>query len=105
MYRPAILLQITPPAAAQEGKSVLHLFFSSDPVVMVTLGILVIFSVVSWAIIFYKYGQVKKARNSSEKFLEVFDKSQPLEEMLTKPAPRDGNPLYQIFAEGIADIV
>lgn len=105
MYLPAILLQLTPPAAMQEGKSVLHLFFSSDPVVMVTLAVLVIFSIVSWSIIFYKFGQVKRARSSSEKFLQVFDKTPTLEEMLTKPAPRDGNPLYQIFSEGIADIL
>ncbi len=106
MYFPAaILLQMSSPTAAAEGKSVLHLVFSSDPVVKATLLILIIFSIVSWAIIFFKYIQVKKARNSSEKFLKFFDESGSLEELLTKPAPRDGNPLYQIFSSGIADII
>jgi biopolymer transport protein TolQ len=96
---------MTPPTALQEGKSVLHLVFSSDPVVKVTLGILILFSIISWAIIFYKYNQVKKARHSAERFLKTFDQTTSLEELLTKPAPRDGNPLYQIFSEGIADIL
>ena len=107
MHIPAILLQMTAPpvTAVAEGKSVLHLIFSSDPVVKVTLAILVIFSVVSWAIIFYKYGQVKRARKSAEKFLKAFDESASLEELLTKQAPRDGNPLYEIFSSGIGDIL
>ncbi len=104
MYLPGILLQMAQPAAA-EGRSVLHLVFSSDPVVKVTLLILIFFSVASWAIIFYKYGQIKKARRAAESFFKVFDSSGNLEDLLTKPAPRDGNPLYEIFSSGIADII
>jgi len=105
MVLPRILLQMAPPPATQEGKTVLHLLFSSDPVVKVTLGILVLFSVISWAIIFYKSAQIKRAKRSAEKFMQEFDHTDSLEELLTKPARSEGNPLYQIFSSGINDII
>ncbi len=105
MVLPGILLQMSPLLPASEGKSVLHMVFSSDPVVKVTLLILIFFSVTSWAIIFFKYTQVKKAKKTSAKFLQAFDQSFSLEELLTKETPREGNPLYQIFSSGISDIL
>jgi biopolymer transport protein TolQ len=100
-----ILLQMSPPPVEAPQHSVLHLIFSSDPVVKVALLILVFFSVTSWAIIFFKYSQVKKAKKSSEKFLDTFEKSGSIEEVLTKSTPTEGNPLYQIFSYGISDIL
>lgn len=105
MYLPGILLQMATPTAVREGQTVLHLVFSSDPVVKTTLLILVFFSVTSWAIIFYKFNQVKRAKRTSSKFLEVFDQSYSMQEVLTKTSPREGNPLYQIFSSGISDIL
>jgi biopolymer transport protein TolQ len=105
MYLPRILLQMAVPPASHEGQTVLHLVFSSDPIVKVTLLILIFFSITSWAIIFYKYNQVKKAKRSSVKFLETFDQAFSVEEVLTKNTPREGNPLFQIFSSGISDIL
>lgn len=88
-----------------ESSSVINLIFSSDPVVMVTLCVLFFFSITSWAIIFFKHAQLKKAKKHSKKFLPIFDQSASLEELLTRSVPRDGNPLYQIFSSGISDIL
>lgn len=97
-----ILLQMQ---TATEGGNVLHLIFSTDPVVKFTLLVLVFFSVVSWAIILFKYRQVKKARKTSDQFINVFEDSTSLDEVITKNAPREGNPLYEVFSSGISDIV
>jgi len=107
MYLPALLLQANPAVAAggTSQDSVLSMILSSGPVVKFTLLILLIFSVTSWAIIFFKYVQLKRARKTSLEFLRMFDSSFSLEELLTKPAPQDGNPLYHIFSSGISDIL
>ncbi|KAB2838592.1 hypothetical protein F9K50_09015, partial [bacterium] len=105
MTLPGILLQMTPPVAPAETQSVLHMVFSSDPLVKAVLLILIFFSITSWAIIFYKYAQVKRAKKSADKFSQAFDQTYTIEEMLTKTTPQEGNPLYVIFSSGIADIL
>src|SRR4029450_12865979 len=87
------------------GDNVLKLLFSTDPVVKFTLLVLVVFSVVSWAIILYKYRQVKKAKKTSGQFLNLFETSESIEEVMTKSTPREGNPLYEVFSSGLSDIV
>lgn len=107
MYFPAILLQI-PAAFAQNGdtkESVFNMIITSGPVVKFTLLVLVIFSITSWAIIFFKYIQLKKAKRTSLSFLQTYDSSFSLEELLTRPAPQDGNPLYSVFSAGLSDIL
>lgn len=106
MYLPGLLLQI--PAVdpvASPPDSVLGMILTSGPVVKFTLLVLVVFSVTSWAIIFFKYVQLKKAKKSSLKFMQTFDTSFSIEELLTKPAPQEGNPLYSIFSSGLSDIL
>ncbi|HCU24205.1 MAG TPA: hypothetical protein DF383_04230, partial [Deltaproteobacteria bacterium] len=105
MSLPGILLQMASPAAQAGGQSVLHMIFSSDPLVKAVLVILVFFSVTSWAIIFYKYTQVKRAKRSSDKFSVLFDQTYTIDEMLAKATPQEGNPLYQIFSSGIGEIL
>lgn len=87
------------------GDNVLKLLFSSDPVVKFTLLVLVVFSVVSWAIILFKYRQVKRAKKTSGQFLNTFENSETIEEVLTKTTPREGNPLYEVFSSGLSDIL
>lgn len=99
----ALLLQMPVPDA--KSQNVLHLVFSSDPVVKVTLAILVLFSVFSWAIIFYKARQINKAKKGSRLFLHAFETSYTLDEVLAKNPTREGNPLSDIFATGFADIL
>jgi len=50
----------------------LSLFAGTGIVVKLVLLVLIYFSVVSWAIIFYKFIQVRKARLESERFLVLF---------------------------------
>jgi biopolymer transport protein TolQ len=87
------------------SQNVLHLLFSTDPVVKFTLLVLVVFSVISWAIILFKYRQVKKAKKASSQFIDVFEDTDSIDEILAKSAPREGNPLYEIFSSGVSDIL
>ena len=89
-----LLAQIEAETTLQE-KSFLSLVFDADPIVKFTLLVLIFFSVVSWAIIFYKYRQVKQAQGDSQSFWSVFSQSKSLQEM-TNQGVRSG-PLYEIY--------
>jgi len=65
------------------GDTVLALIFKAGPVVKFVLLVLLFFSVVSWAIIVYKYRFLSKVEKESEDFQRVFFQS------------KDWNNLYQ----------
>ncbi len=65
------------------GNTVLSLILQAGPVVKIVLLILLFFSVLSWAIIFYKFRFLSKVEKESEEFHRAFMKS------------KDWNTLYQ----------
>lgn len=87
-----------------EQNHVLQILWNSDPVVKLTLLLLLGFSVGSWAIVAYKYKELKKWKESSVRFFESFWRAPSLEELLAKSSGID-NPLFNIFRTGIADIM
>lgn len=74
----------------------IHLVFTADPLVQLCLLILLIFSVVCWAIIIAKHRQLKKAEGRSQRFYEMFWNAKKLEEITSKRGLRLG-PAYNIF--------
>ncbi len=78
-------------------QSVLGLLWNADPIVKLTLLILVGFSVICWAIIVFKYRQLKQAQADSQNFWNLFSQSKSLQETLTTSKVRSG-PLYEIFS-------
>ncbi len=84
--------------------SILHVLWSSDPVIKLTLLTLIFFSVVSWAIILYKHREIKRFRSASQRFSEAFWKSKNLEELLSRHAGQE-SPLSNIFRAGITNLV
>jgi len=77
-------------------KGILSLLWNSSPVVQLTLVILAVFSVVSWAIIFMKIKQFKMAQKDCQDFWGSFSQSPSLNDVLEKRAVKSG-PLYEIF--------
>lgn len=77
-------------------KTFIQQILSADPVVKLTLIVLVAFSVVSWAVIFYKMRQIKSAEKSSQNFWNSFSQATTLQEAATQTRERSG-PLYEIF--------
>jgi len=51
---------------------ILDLVQGASPLVQGVLYLLILFSVLSWGIIFYKSNQVRRAKRESEKFIEIF---------------------------------
>ncbi len=80
--------------AAQHG--VLQIMGHADPIVQLTLLVLITFSVFSWAIIGYKYLQLKKARGLTLSFWKDFSTAKSLEEFFKGRYER-GGPLFEIY--------
>jgi biopolymer transport protein TolQ len=68
------------------------------------LLILLLFSAVSWAIIFYKVWQYRRAARDTGTFLQVFRKSTKFSEVQSITASVPASPLVGIFQAGYAEL-
>lgn len=83
---------------------ILQILWGSDPVVKLTLLILLGFSVSSWAIILFKQKELKKIRGASQRFFDAFWRTHNLEDLLARYAGQE-SPLFNIFRLGVADLL
>ncbi len=75
----------------------LSLVTNAGPVVQGVLVVLLLFSVICWAIIFYKYRVIRSARVQSTKFLKVFWMNHPLETLIRTAKQYPASPLSRLF--------
>lgn len=80
--------------------NLVYLVLHANTVVQLTLLILVIFSVVSWAIIGNKHGQLKKAKQRSDKFYQLFWQTKSIDAIVSKGSFRK-SPAFNVFKAGI----
>ena len=97
------VLQIPPGSEAEQIK-ILSLVTQAGPVVKAVLLILLLMSVISWAIIFSKYFVLKKATKSSEKFLELYGASGNFGNLYTS-TKHMGGPIAEVFRAGYTEIL
>lgn len=79
-------------------------FSRSGPMAAFILGLLVFFSIVSWAIFIWKVLLYRRARGQSRKFLEVFRASKRFSEVSASTARLAASPLVGVFQAGYAEI-
>lgn len=79
---------------------ILYLFWQADAVVKFALILLVIFSVISWAIIVTKHRQLKTARKRTSQFMASFWHSKTLDALVAKGSFHK-SPVFNIFKSGI----
>jgi len=82
---------------------VLHLA-GTGLVVKLVLLILIFFSVVSWAIIFFKLLQVYRANSESERFLDFFWKTKRFDAINSQLDRFTNSPLTVLFSEGYSEL-
>ncbi len=86
------------------GPGIIELFMQTGTVDKVVLGILVFLSVGSWAIIASKFFEFKRAASQTERFLEVFHRSQRFSEVNSAAERLKASPLVAIFQSGYVEI-
>jgi biopolymer transport protein TolQ len=95
-------------AQAQAGlhqEGLLDMVAGSGPVVQGVLYLLVLFSVVSWGIIFFKFRQIREARRQSEKFIEIFWDTRNLTTIHTASEELEHSPVAQVFSAGYQELI
>ena len=87
------------------GLGVVDLLLGTGPMVEVVLGILVAFSIGSWGIILYKFVQISRARNESERFIAIFWESKNLAAIHTASVGLKHSPIAQVFRAGYQELL
>ena len=82
----------------------MDLILGAGPVVKLVLAILVYFSIVSWAIIFYKFLVVQRAVRESERFLAFFWQKKRLDVVAQAVDDYPHSPLATLCREGFAEL-
>jgi len=81
------------------------LILGAGPVVKLVLAILVYFSVVSWAIIFYKFLVIQRAAKASTQFVAFFWAKKRLDLIAQEVNNYDHSPLAALFREGYEELL
>ncbi|HTP89722.1 MAG TPA: MotA/TolQ/ExbB proton channel family protein [Bryobacteraceae bacterium] len=91
---PAILLQL----------STWDLIRSAGPIAKVVMVILLIFSLLSWAVIFAKWASFRNARDANRSFLRAFRKANGLEAVAVASEQFRASPLVAVFDFGYSEV-
>ena len=87
------------------GQPSIFSFFSEAGIAdQVVLGILLLFSFVSWVIIFAKFIRLRRVSAQSEKFVAFFRKSKRFSEVNTFAGELTDTPLTTLFKAGYAEL-
>src|ERR1700761_5410682 len=85
--------------ATNNGSAIVEMLRNSGPIALAVLGILVIASLWSWAIILGKMGTFRRASAQSRRFLRAFRKATRLQEIATVSEQFKPSPLVNVFDE------
>jgi biopolymer transport protein TolQ len=76
----------------------------SDPVLLIVVGILIVFSLLSFTIIFSKLGGFRRARRGNQRFLRAFRKAAGLDPIAAAVEQFRGAPLATVFDFGYSEL-
>ncbi len=85
------------------GQDFVQMIVHAGPMVKFVLLVLLLFSLISWAIIFTKYRLVSKAKVETSTFLELFWESRDLKQVYTESEALDCSPVARLFRAGYAE--
>jgi len=95
-----ILGQVETTTIESGNHNFINLVLHANTVVQLTLLLLLLFSVVSWAIIGSKHRQLKKAREGSNKFYQSFWQAKNMDQFINKGGFRK-SPAFNVFKAGV----
>jgi biopolymer transport protein TolQ len=87
-----------------EPKGILELLGDASGVVMGVLVLLLLFSVISWYIIGYKWFFLRRAHSESISFLDTFWQSKRLDEIYQASQNYKRSPVSQVFKAGYVEL-
>jgi biopolymer transport protein TolQ len=90
--------------AGASGTSIIELVARSSPISKIVLMALVLLSVISWSIVFYKLWVFRKLRRQSASFIDVFRRSGKFSEVQAVCRSLNDSPLVGLFQAGYAEL-
>src|SRR3989475_8737678 len=85
------------------GGEIIDLVGETGPVAKFVLLLLLIFSLISWAIILAKWGRLRRARGQSGRFVRAFRKAQRLQDVAAVAGQFRPRPLVGVFEGGFEE--
>ncbi|HEX7487289.1 MAG TPA: protein TolQ [Anaeromyxobacteraceae bacterium] len=101
---PAPSIPLPLAAAAGGGLDYLEIVSHAGPVVLGVLVLLILASVVSWAIILKKWLHLRRAQDESVRFLETFWQSKRLDAIYQAAEALSASPISQVFRAGYVEL-
>jgi biopolymer transport protein TolQ len=95
-----LVAQIPPPPSSGLAEAL----GQSGPMAQAVLGLLIFFSIGSWAVFLWKIVHLRRAQRQSRKFLEIFRASKRFSEVSAATSKLAVSPLVGIFQAGYAEI-
>lgn len=83
---------------------IIQMILHAGLMVKFVLWILLLFSVISWAIIFMKFRLLRKAREETARFLEIFWESRELKKIYTACEDLRFSPVARLFRAGYSEL-
>src|SRR5678810_157855 len=96
-------MNLYPLLAAAVGGEIIDLVGETGPVAKVVLLILLIFSLISWAIILSKWSLLRRARVQSGRFVRAFRKAQRIQDVSAVADQFRPSPLVGVFENGFEE--
>ncbi len=84
--------------------SAVDIMLHASPVVQLTLLILIAFSVITWGVIFYKWGTIKRCSINTENFLETFWSGKSMDHIYAEAKKYAGSAVAKIFQSGYVEL-
>src|SRR5579859_3096613 len=97
-------MQLFPLLVVFVGGEIVDMLSNTGPVAKLVLLVLLVFSLISWAIILTKWGLLRRARTQSGRFVRAFRKAQRLQDIAAVAEQFDPSPLVPVFENGYGEL-
>lgn len=92
-------------AQPNQGISLLDLLLKSSPIAKFVLLLLLLFSLVSWAIIFSKWRLLKASQKDTDEFMARFSRNAKLSDLFVEAEYRKRSPIARIYLAGYEEVM
>jgi biopolymer transport protein TolQ len=96
---------VVDPSGVITEKNLISMLFGSGPVVQGVLILLIVLSVMSWAITISKFLQLRRARQDSDEFTRIFWESKNLSRVDDSSRRLESSPLAGLFIIGYREVL
>lgn len=84
--------------------SAVDIMLHASPVVQLTLLLLIGLSVMTWAVIFFKWGTIKRCATNTDDFLETFWSGKSMDHIYTEAKKFSGSAVAKVFQSGYVEL-